>query len=182
MGKFSSEEERIRFDHSFTFISLFCFETKFYQDSLALVIKDKGEKYINGHYFNFAVIVYYALQKGKILLLDASMVLVKLSNICMWKMNKKIYMDINDLNSMLFSHYKLSKGFITFQNTIKRTLLNWLIATYCWSHYFMPLFRKRWVLNNPIYLISRKIILTCISTTASLSVSISSLFKRKNIH
>lgn len=169
MGKFSSEEERIRFDHSFTFISLFCFETKFYQDSLALVIKDKGEEYINGHYFNFAVIVYYALQKGKILLFDDFFVLVKASNVCMWKFKKKIYTDLVDLTHILRKRYTLSSRFCSFQNKINRFFMTGVLLGHLGYRRIMPILEKSGFTKTKSFLLVRKIVIWFLNVVARVS-------------
>jgi len=136
-------------EQHFTFMSVFCFNTNFFRESLAICIKQKWKDYLLKNYFNYIYIVYSNLETGKIVLFKDNFILVKSSNNSDRNVKWKIYKDLDDLLTMIRWKYKLTPSFKKFIRRIRFFFVTLAIGAFV---------RKLWLTQNKYYIFLRNIV------------------------
>lgn len=126
----SYDKNKFWYEQHFTFMSVFCFETQFFKQSLIKAIGSKGKEYIESNYFNYIYIIYSSLWENKIVLFDADFILLHMDNSTMWRPNIKIYNDLEDLFSMINLTYSIDSNFLEFEKKISNYIYK---AMYQWQ-------------------------------------------------
>jgi hypothetical protein len=93
----------------FTFISIFCFEKKHYQESYDYLKSKIDNTFLNKHYFNFSLIGFSNLKKNDyISIIDNPKLIICESDNHWWSPHRKISRDLLHLTKFLKKQYILS--------------------------------------------------------------------------
>lgn len=136
----------------FTFMSVFCFETEYYQKMYKYILDNVCEKAkLDKHYFNYVVILFSQLFSWKKIAIVESprLVFCKVDN-HWWRYNRKIIKDIKMLTTYIKKNYIISPNC---KKLFKKFVFTW------WFSYYITLPVKHIGIYKPLSKFWRKNIL-----------------------